>query len=116
MEELGFEAIEEGRHAILYAIFGKNVLEVRAQGRPEFLNKDMKLGEVSVSVFADNSPERGVYIFHRLVGPVYMVHKFKLTKEVPVCLALDIIERMVKIERELISVRKDGIDEIIKKK
>ena len=116
MEELGFKAIEEGRHAILYAIFGKNILEVRAEGKPEFLAKDLERGDVGVHVVANNSPERGVYIFHRIVGPVYMVHKFKLTKEVPVSLAFDIIERMMRIESEIISARKDGIDEIIKKR
>ncbi len=116
MEELGFKEIEEGRHAILYAIFGKNIMEVRAQGKPEFLAEDIEKGDVGVHVVANNSPERGVYIFHRLVGPVYMVHKFKLTKDVPVSLAFDIIRRMVKVEGQIIALRKGDNDEITKKK
>lgn len=116
MEGLSFSEIEEGRHAILYAIFGKNIQEVRAQGMPDYLKNDLKKGEVSVHVVADNSPDRGVYIFHKLVGPVYMVHKFRLTGEAPVSLALDIIERMVGVEKELIKARKEGIDEVTKRK
>ncbi len=106
MEGLSFKEIEEGRHAILYAIFGKNILEVRAQGKPDYLKNDLKKGEVSVHVVADNSPERGVYIFHRLVGPVYMVHKFCLSREAPISLAFDVIERMVAVEATLIKARK----------